>query len=426
MGLPGQRDRCQPGQTDPVAGYRALVVSVLAHAAALAAIARWLDGKEPGAWDRAPRGDGDRDPIAIELVPAAPAQHLEVAIVPDEAIDAAADAVAAADAASLPGGERGRARVAAGGSGGAETAVGPGRGGDAPGHPSLLAMRGLRHDLSLSGDALSRILKDRPLPEQVRPTGLIRPNGREGRIDDPVASYVVHGDGTVAIQDKKDIDIHWRIPLPTPGRILRAAHDLGVGLSEWAEDPYAGSRVGTIQDLPRHLQATPESCQSLNDPMCDAEAPPKVNKGMSGDATIIGILGGRLDLTSYLHRKKIGDPYAARKMRMLDATRAERVETGAAHRAAQLERSAELMARNLEALWRATADPAARREALFELWDECAEGDGPQGAAGERSRAMVIGWIGTHLPKGQPGAYSADDLARLDAKRSSKQHFAPY
>src|SRR5262249_569407 len=75
-----------------VAGYRALVVSVLAHAALLAAIARWLDGKEPGAWDRAARGAGERDAIAIELVPAAPAQDLEVALVPDEALDVGANA----------------------------------------------------------------------------------------------------------------------------------------------------------------------------------------------------------------------------------------------------------------------------------------------------------------------------------------------
>jgi hypothetical protein len=122
----------------------------------------------------------------------------------------------------------------------------------------------------------------------------------------------------------------------------------------------------------------------------------------------------------------VGDPYASRKLKLLDDTRAERVESGGAYRAAQLERSAQLMARNLEALWRATADPAARREVLFELWDECAEGEGPAGAAGARARAMVIGWIGTHLPKGQPGAFSDEDIARLDARRSSKQHFAPY
>jgi hypothetical protein len=287
-------------------------------------------------------------------------------------------------------------------------------------------MRGLRHDLSISDDVLSRILKDRPLPEPVTPSGHIQPNGRESRIVDPVASYVVHGDGTVAIHDKKDIDLRWKVPLPTPGRILRGARNFGKDLTAWKEDPYRDTRVGTFQDLPRHLQAVPGSCSRVDDSMCDARPPKSVSKNMSGDGTVIPVLGGLFDITSYLHRKFVGDPYSSRKLKMLDVTRAERVESGAAYRAAQLGQSAELMARNLEALWRTTADPAARRAALFELWDECAEGEGPAGAAGERARAMVIGWIGSHLPRGQPGAFSADEIARLDARRASKQHFVPY
>jgi hypothetical protein len=39
---------------------------------------------------------------------------------------------------------------------------------------------------------------------------------------------------------------------------------------------------------------------------------------------------------------------------------------------------------------------------------------------------MVIGWIRAHLPAGEPGAFSADDIAALDAHRASRQHFAPY
>jgi len=39
---------------------------------------------------------------------------------------------------------------------------------------------------------------------------------------------------------------------------------------------------------------------------------------------------------------------------------------------------------------------------------------------------MVIGWIRVHLPKTHPDAFSAGDLARLDAARSSRQHFVPY
>lgn len=415
-------------------------MSVLAHVALLAAIAWWLDDDErddderdDGGREREERRGGEHDAIPIEISTRMPARELEVAVLEGEPADPAAASAAAAAAASAvasAGSEQVHGRGAmAGASAGATAGTASGGGGDGEelGRRNPLAMRGLRHDLSISDDALSKLLKDRPLPDPVEPSGHIQQNGREGRIVDPVASYVVHGDGTVDIHSKKDIDIRWKIPLPTPSRILRGARELGDDLAAWKEDPYRDTRVGTFQDLPRHLQAVPGACGTFDDPMCDAESPQKtVGKSMSGDGTVIPVLGGRFDITSYLHRKLIGDPFSSRKLKMLNATRAERVESGAVYRAARLGQSAELMARNLEALWGSTTDPAARREALFELWDECAEGEGVAGAAGERARAMVIGWIGTHLPRGQPGAFSADEIARLDARRASKQHFAPY
>src|SRR5262249_33840515 len=157
-------------------------------------------------------------------------------------------------------------------------------------------------------------------------------------IDDAVASYVVHGDGTVDIKDKKDIDAHWTIPLPTPGRILRGVRAFGKDLTAWTEDPYRDARAGKIQDLPRHLQARPELCKSVGDLMCDVTPPKVVTKNMSGDGSVIGVLAGRLDITSYLHRKFIGDPYSSRKLKLLDTTREERAQRGATYRSAQLER----------------------------------------------------------------------------------------
>jgi hypothetical protein len=82
--------------------------------------------------------------------------------------------------------------------------------------------------------------------------------------------------------------------------------------------------------------------------------------------------------------------------------------------------------RNLETLWRTTTDPAQRRLALFALWDECDEGESSRGEAGERARTMVIGWIRAKLPEGSPDAFTADEIAKLDAARSSRQHFVPY
>jgi hypothetical protein len=136
---------------------------------------------------------------------------------------------------------------------------------------------------------------------------------------------------------------------------------------------------------------------------------------------------GKADIVSWLAKKTgVGDLYGARKRKLLDDTRDERVGNGGAYRSEQLDRSAELMRKNLERLWASTRDPAARRRALCELWDECGEGEGPLGEAGERARGQVIGWIATHLPAGSSDAFTPDEIASCDARRSSKQHFAPY
>jgi hypothetical protein len=132
------------------------------------------------------------------------------------------------------------------------------------------------------------------------------------------------------------------------------------------------------------------------------------------------------DITGYLMNRHVGDPYASRKQKILDQTRDERVRIGTAHRADQLARSSELMRRNLVALWRTTADPAQRRAALFEIWDECGEGTDTTGAAGERARAMVIGWIRRRLPPGARGAYTASEIDELNTRRTSRQRFVPY
>jgi len=162
--------------------------------------------------------------------------------------------------------------------------------------------------------------------------------------------------------------------------------------------------------------------------MCDDALAPEAKTtraegGQNGGG--VPIAGGAMDLTAYLMRKfHVGDPYASRKRKLLDDTIDERAQQGGAYRAEQLSRSAELMRANLDQLRAAT--PTELREALFELWDECAEGEGPTGEAGTRARAMVIGWIRARLPAGSAGAYTPAEIAALDARRSSTQHFAPY
>jgi len=127
-----------------------------------------------------------------------------------------------------------------------------------------------------------------------------------------------------------------------------------------------------------------------------------------------------------MRKTHAGDPYASRKRALLDATFEERAAKGGEFRGEQLAHSAELVRRNLELLWASVRDPRERRAALFTLWDECAEGDGPLGEAGERARAEVIGLIRAHLPPDSPDAFTPDELAAFTARRSSQQPFEPY
>ncbi|MEO8554785.1 MAG: hypothetical protein ABI678_32630, partial [Kofleriaceae bacterium] len=252
------------------------------------------------------------------------------------------------------------------------------------------------------------------------------PGGR-AVIHDAVTDITIDRDGTAHLHDKPDIDVHVSA---NPFAIITNLKDAGKLIADWAEDPEAGKRYGRTQDLSRANQASPGGC-GWGDPMCDDPDAPATDKaararGGAGQGTIIGI-AGKLDITSYLMRKLgVGDAYNARKLKALDETRLERAEMGDKYKAEQLAHAALLMQQNLERLWAGTHDLDERRLVLFQLWDECAEGEGPEGEAGERARKMVIGWIRAHFPAGSPAAYTPHDLAALDAHRSSHAHFAPY
>ena len=248
-------------------------------------------------------------------------------------------------------------------------------------------------------------------------------------VHDLVTTMNVEPDGTANFHDKKDIDIHVRLPMS--GDFKQVLRDFGDEVEYWHNDPYARTRYGRTEDLAPHLRAEPGQCDTWGDSLCDDALSPEMThkRAWVHDDTPDnggGLLAGKLDITSYLYRKLVSDPYSSRKLKLLDDTRAERAARGAQFRADQLARSAEMIERNLDALAGAQLAPIELRAALFEMWDECAEGDDATGAAGQRARAMVIGWIGGHLPAGSANAYAADELAALDARRTSHQHFAPY
>jgi hypothetical protein len=133
----------------------------------------------------------------------------------------------------------------------------------------------------------------------------------------------------------------------------------------------------------------------------------------------------QLDTQDMMMKRRGIDPYGSEKLALLDRTRDQRVAVGERTRRSRLEHSAELMMHNVDRLWAMTADLAARKAGLFELWDDCAEtGSDAIVAGGAAARMFVVGVIRARL-QGRD-AYTSEELARLNAGRRSKAVFAPY
>jgi hypothetical protein len=400
------------------------VISVVLHGAAFVLLAQWsFDAPETAP----PVTD---DPVRVELVPVIP---IEVRVVESQTPGPAIGSTGVRETIHEPNQHREAAaasRVEA--STGAVSAAT-----DAPDAPNPLAMRGRRHDLTLSPDVAERIAAggggslEEPADEprwahdpkiQLRPSG----NGRH-KILDVTATIDVAPDGTVDLKSKPHFSA--KLNLPTLSNIRAQRDRIKEELSAWVSDPYAGTRVGSRQDLPAHLQAVQGACERWDDKMCfTAQDQAKVWKAQDRALTskVGSLVEINADITGWLMGRHAGDPYASRKQKILDQTRDERVRIGTAYRADQLARSSELVRKNLVALWRTTADPAQRRVALFEIWDECGEGTDATGSAGERARAVVIGWIRKQLRQGAKGAYTASEIDELNARRTSRQRFVPY
>ncbi len=247
--------------------------------------------------------------------------------------------------------------------------------------------------------------------------------GAEYAVPDLVTTMHVSRDGRARFVDKPDIDP--RITLPAAD-MKRSAKDLGNHLSAWYRDPYAQKNARRVQDMPMYEQAVPGGWDAGagGDTNIDGsiKAPDQLRRVTDGS---LPVFGGSLDITSWLHRTFIGDPYASRKRKLLDETLAERAQIRERYTREQLDDSAISMHHNVERVFREIRAPARRRAALFALWDECAEGHGAEGEAGARARAIVIGAIRGQL-SAPPDSFSDEEIAALDAGRTSTQHFAPY
>jgi hypothetical protein len=138
-------------------------------------------------------------------------------------------------------------------------------------------------------------------------------------------------------------------------------------------------------------------------------------------------LSAEFDVTDALMRSKGIDPYSSYKLKVLDDTREERVAIGKRYRTQQLAQSKHHMQRNLDRLWATATDLAARKQGLFELWDDCAEtGSEELVTGGTAARAHVLGFIRSKLPAGSTDAFTQAELVHFNKQRKSRAPFAPY
>lgn len=389
----------------------AFVVSAGVHAVVVV----WLASRRP-----APRGVAQAPPgtpIEIEIATVGPSPAgLDVALIEAPPPGGPGRAPAAAPLASrgaaprAPGIDAARPGAPPGPPGAVEHAPAHG-----PGRNPLLAMRrGEAPSAALPfgrWDSLDHAPRGTS-PERVRTTGMLHESGGGSyRSDQGVFEVRVDPDGSVAITDRPNLQVH--LALPSPRDIGRAA------ASWYTSDKGRFGKEGDTT-MAGQIQVSSAATSAVGGPESTWATEP-------GTTVVIPVLGGGFDVTDWLMRGRGQDPYGARKRALLDATRDERVQIGSHHRAAELARAPELVHRNLEALWARTADLGERKRGLFELWDDCAEtGDPAVVAAGEAARRMIIGFIRARLPAGSAGAYTAAEIAALARTQRSKAAFQPY
>lgn len=144
---------------------------------------------------------------------------------------------------------------------------------------------------------------------------------------------------------------------------------------------------------------------------------------------------------------RMGGPemHGTAKSNFLEKTAALRTQMAIAFTLELLETRLKGLEQELFDLWTADGQPpAARRELLFQRWDECDElyAVGPGGEditpearsaidqaradTAEQARRVIEGFIRRQLPRGGASGYTRAELADMNKRRRSKQPFTPY
>jgi hypothetical protein len=341
-----------------------------------------------------------KPPVSIEIVTALPPEPEPVAVA---VIEEAPAAAIAPTPAPLPKPRAAIARTAITATT-ATAVIEPGPPATVEPVPStgrVFAMRTpKRPDLSIRSDyrdALDHAPKGSTPQRDVPETGKLQPSGGGTyRSDEGVFTAKVGKDGSVDLKDAKN----FRISVPNPAKIPKA-------IKTWA-------------DQENKTPDDPERVAVNNNRPADTDTRPDHGK-------TVPVVRGGFDVTDALLRRKGQDPYFSKKLKYLDSTRDERVQIGSKYKAAQLKQATQLMQKNLEAVFASTQDPAARKQGMFELWDDCAEtGEAAVIEAGRAARQLVVGTIRSRFPAGGPQAFTTAELAALNQRRHSKAVFAPY
>ena len=168
------------------------------------------------------------------------------------------------------------------------------------------------------------------------------------------------------------------------------------------------------------------------------------NKGAKGSWTNIGMAGPGDALMAAAG----DDPYARLKHKLLKATFEMRLEMAVDFQKKQLDKRLARLNGELEKIWAdERRDLGARKQLLFERWDECDEPDEVASAGAElpgfgavddselddarhsaavSARKRILEFIRKHAPKGSAEAFTAAEIAAMNQRRVSKQKFSPY
>lgn len=326
---------------------------------------------------------------------------------------------ASGDPPSLTTGASATGEIGRAGEPGASTGGAPGAGGERPGGwldmrppPAIdLSPRAVTSRVDVAGGA--------PPPPPPVISGELDPSGGGTfRSRQPGFTAKVDRDGEVTFEDAAAFDINFPIldVLRHPvGTVEGAARGMARSVEEWQRDPW--KQVREADRYPGRNDSAPA------DGTITRHTGDKPDSGGT-----VPIAGGTAELTDWVMRQGGQDPYAAAKRQWLDRTRDERLAIKAASEERKLAETTRTVRTHARRVWAQTGlDAATRRAALFELWDDAAEDGSPALIeAGAAARSAVLGFIRANLPAGSAEAFTAAEIAAFNARRLSRQEFAPY